>query len=264
MDKKNSFILYNDYHRHINRLSDEDAGRLFKAIFVYSMTGEVPPLSDSADMAFSFIQAQLDRDREKFAEVCRRRSENVRKRWEREKSAADKACAEESGNTNVYNCIQSDSTYTDNENENENENENVNENVNENGNDINISARGSSLPDIKQEAKKILEAYRQLCPEFTGVGSLTHKRICSVELLLNRYGADTIRSVLRKAHSSSFLRGKNPRGWTATFDWIINEENFLKVRDGNYDDREPVRNIGSNGNDDDFDIEKYKQFINRF
>lgn len=264
MDKKNSFILYNDYHRHINRLSDEDAGRLFKAIFVYSMTGEVPPLSDIADMAFSFIQAQLDRDREKFAEVCRRRSENVRKRWEREKSAADKACADDANDTNVYKPIQNDSTCTDNDNETENENENVNENGNGNDNENDTVSHTPSLPDSKQAAKKLLEAYRQLCPEFTGVSSLTRKRICSVELLLNRYGADTIRSVLKKAHSSSFLRGKNPRGWTATFDWIINEENFLKVRDGNYDDREPVRSVSDKDGGDDFDIEKYKQFINRF
>ena len=32
-EKKKSFILYNDYRKHIGMLSDEDAGRLFKAIY---------------------------------------------------------------------------------------------------------------------------------------------------------------------------------------------------------------------------------------
>lgn len=76
--KKKSFVLYNDYQQHIERLTDEQAGKLFKAIFDYVNTGTIALLEGQADMAFSFIALQLDRDVEKYEEICRKRSENGR------------------------------------------------------------------------------------------------------------------------------------------------------------------------------------------
>lgn len=35
-----------------------------------------------------------------------------------------------------------------------------------------------------------------------------------------------------------FLTGEGKDGWTATFDWLINERNFLKVIEGNYERQE--------------------------
>ncbi len=76
--KKKSFVLYNDYQQHIDRLTDEQAGKLFKAIFDYVNTGTIALLEGQADMAFSFIALQLDRDVEKYEEICRKRSEFAR------------------------------------------------------------------------------------------------------------------------------------------------------------------------------------------
>ena len=36
------------------------------------------------------------------------------------------------------------------------------------------------------------------------------------------------------AEASDFLKGKNPRNWSATFDWLIKDANLVKVLDGNY------------------------------
>lgn len=66
MDGKNSFILYCDTGQHLELLSDEDAGLLFKGIVHYADTGEPPQLPPMAAMAFSFIRAQIDRDQEKW------------------------------------------------------------------------------------------------------------------------------------------------------------------------------------------------------
>lgn len=78
MEKK-SFVMYADYEKHIARLSDEDAGELFKAIFTYVNTGEEVPLSPAADMAFSFMKERIDRDSEKWAVTCQKRSEAGKK-----------------------------------------------------------------------------------------------------------------------------------------------------------------------------------------
>ncbi len=89
MEKK-SFVMYADYEKHIARLSDEDAGELFKAIFTYVNTGEEVLLSPAADMAFSFMKERIDRDSEKWAVTCQKRSEAGKKgmasRWGDNKS----------------------------------------------------------------------------------------------------------------------------------------------------------------------------------
>lgn len=42
--------------------------------------------------------------------------------------------------------------------------------------------------------------------------------------------------VCKRIESTPFLCGKNDRGWTVTFDWLIkNPENHLKITEGNYD-----------------------------
>ena len=40
---------------------------------------------------------------------------------------------------------------------------------------------------------------------------------------------------------SSFLKGKNDRGWVITFDWFIKLDNFIKVFEGKYDDNKILR-----------------------
>ena len=43
---------------------------------------------------------------------------------------------------------------------------------------------------------------------------------------------------LEKIRASEFLRGNNDQRWTATFDWVL--KNYLKILEGNYDQKEPL------------------------
>ena len=75
-DAKKGFLLYYDYRKHLALLSDEDRGKLLMALLNYGERGDMPEdLGDMAFMAFSFITGQMDRDAEKYAETCRKRSE---------------------------------------------------------------------------------------------------------------------------------------------------------------------------------------------
>lgn len=77
-DDKKSFQLYNDYIKQVSLLPDDEAGKLFKAILAYANGQNVGELEGLAMMAFSFIQAQMDRDREKYDERCAANRENGR------------------------------------------------------------------------------------------------------------------------------------------------------------------------------------------
>ena len=76
---KNSFLIYLDYEEQFNLLTDEQVGQLMRAIIKYEKTGEMPKLNGMLKMAFSFIKTQLDRDREKYKERCKKNKENGKK-----------------------------------------------------------------------------------------------------------------------------------------------------------------------------------------
>lgn len=66
-------------------------------------------------------------------------------------------------------------------------------------------------------------------------GSMTRKRI-------NDYGIEKVVEAIHRANESKFLKGFNSKGWSADYSWFIRPENFQKVLEGNYDDREIKKN----------------------
>ena len=48
--------------------------------------------------------------------------------------------------------------------------------------------------------------------------------------------------IIDKVSDSSFCTGNNSTGWKAVFDWLIHDEgNYMKVLEGNYDDRQTTQ-----------------------
>lgn len=61
----------------------------------------------------------------------------------------------------------------------------------------------------------------------------TAARIAKVEAILSEYSRNDIRQALSNIETSSWLCKSN----VLTFDWATTPENFLKILEGNYDDR---------------------------
>jgi hypothetical protein len=57
---------------------------------------------------------------------------------------------------------------------------------------------------------------------------------------LKEYGKDAVFDAIRKASQSRFLNGDNQRGWIADFNWIFKPNNFIKVSEGNYDNKQAL------------------------
>lgn len=66
---------------------------------------------------------------------------------------------------------------------------------------------------------------------------ITDKRKRAINNLLKEYSLEEVIQSMEKIHTSSFLQGNNKTGWQIAFDWFINKSNFLKVLEGNYDDK---------------------------
>ncbi len=54
---------------------------------------------------------------------------------------------------------------------------------------------------------------------------------------VNEYGPDTVVEAIDNIRHSSFLKGQSREGWVITFEWFVKPNNFVKVLEGNYDDR---------------------------
>lgn len=52
------------------------------------------------------------------------------------------------------------------------------------------------------------------------------------------YGVEDVVLAIRRISASDFLLGRSGSGWEATFDWFIKPNNFCKVLEGNYDNRD--------------------------
>ena len=90
-----------------------------------------------------------------------------------------------------------------------------------------------SYEDIKNKWIKIAHEYKLSGTQL----KITEKRKRVINNLLKEYSAEEVLQAMEKVHTSSFLQGNNKTGWQIAFDWFINKSNFLKVLEGNYDDK---------------------------
>jgi len=86
--------------------------------------------------------------------------------------------------------------------------------------------------------QKIIGLYNDTCVSFPRLTKLSEARKKAIKARLKTYTIEEFQLMFEKAEASSFLKGKNNRDWTATFDWMIKDANMSKILDGNYDDKD--------------------------
>ena len=75
--RKNGFVLYKNYVKQVSKMTNEQAGELFKMILHYVNTFEMPESSDPrVDTAFDFIGERLEFEMRSYIETCQKNSEN--------------------------------------------------------------------------------------------------------------------------------------------------------------------------------------------
>ena len=88
------------------------------------------------------------------------------------------------------------------------------------------------------ERQKVIDEWNDLgISPISRISSGT-KRYSMLNARLKEYGLETVLQAVNNVRVSSFLRGQNKDGWTITFDWFVKPNNFIKVLEGNYTDKE--------------------------
>lgn len=91
--------------------------------------------------------------------------------------------------------------------------------------------------NIKTDYQQIADMYNEICISFPRLTKLSNARKKAIGARLKEYGIDDFRNMFQLAESSNFLKGKNDRDWSATFDWLLKDSNMAKVLDGNYNNK---------------------------
>jgi predicted phage replisome organizer len=80
---------------------------------------------------------------------------------------------------------------------------------------------------------------------------------------IKEFGIDQVICAIENIKHSSFLRGQNNNNWIITFDWLIKPNNFIKVLENTYIDKDKQANIISAKNEkaplrfNNFEARKY-------
>ena len=110
--------------------------------------------------------------------------------------------------------------------------------------DSSISNSSISMKENVKEKEKesvdyqgVIDVYNETCVSLPSVQKLTDKRKRALKSITKKFSVEDLKTVFKKAEESSFLNGSSDKWSGATFDWLIKEDNIVKVLEGNYDDK---------------------------
>ena len=89
-----------------------------------------------------------------------------------------------------------------------------------------------------------VESYNMMAKEknLPNVVKLTPDRKKKLKAILDEHGIDGWNNCIKKISLSKFMQGENDTRWRVSFDFVIIENNFLKIIEGKYDNNEkPVK-----------------------
>ena len=102
--------------------------------------------------------------------------------------------------------------------------------------------------ELELAYKTVAELYNNICTSLPKVRTVTPKRKDAITKLIRAgFTIEDLKNIFEKAEQSSFLKGENKNNWNASFDWLIKEENAVKVIEGNYINK-PKKNTQKSSN----------------
>lgn len=112
--------------------------------------------------------------------------------------------------------------------------------INKEKNQKKIENSKTSQKTEKEIFSFLFTQFKEICVSLPQPRDLTNKRKSAMRARLKEFNQKQIVEVFRRVEASDFLtrRSSNNGSWPgATFDWIFNQTNFLKILEGNYDNK---------------------------
>lgn len=219
MSKPKYFQIFTDKRKLIELLTDEEAGRLFKAVFAYA-DGDAQ-YDFSADravkMLYTILTEQIERDFENYSRLCEVNSRNGKKAKKKRPltTASDR--------------IQEEEKEKEKEEDKEEEKEEYSQ-----------AFGGTAAGERSEEfCIEVVDSYNEARGKLPRVKKLTDKRrrlISNADRLLKELGINSFREFFQMAAQSCFLNGDSGKWKGCSFDWLLEENNLVRVAEGVFDD----------------------------
>jgi len=88
----------------------------------------------------------------------------------------------------------------------------------------------------KIDFQEIINIFNSVCSELPKVEKISEKRKKLIEARIKENSLETLGIVFKKISESDFLSGRKT-DFVASFDWVMNPANFLKILEDNYKNR---------------------------
>lgn len=254
-EKRKSFVFYRDWYDAICGLDDKTAIEVVRLIVSCALGEDYESKDKTANSIMCVIRPQIERDIEKWSDVKEKRSIAGKKHKGNQYSRQD------NNGTNVPAMEQMEQVS---QGWNKMEQNGTNGTVNI-YKDTNVSQIDSIDKDNKEEVldkpktpkkkddfdyEKLMRYYNENASgEMPKIQRMSKQRKQNIHARLQEYDEESLYIVIDKCCKSSFLTGSS--GWHATFDWLFLPTNFLKVLEGNYDDKNQKDLFSQMPSDDD-------------
>ena len=214
-----SFVLYGDQWQAIEMLSMEERGMLFTALFEDVLGKDYETISANlpgeVKMALRFLKIQIDVDKKKYEEQKRLHRERQKRYRDRHETSRD-----------VLPIIDDDVD------------------VDVDVDDISSQAANKPIEEKKAAAdakaawqQSFIQSYNDIVKNcnIPPLQVLTEDRYRQIIQIFQNYGGTKVKKVLCMAAASDFLNGRGVKNrFQATFEWLFEEKNFVKVLEGYY------------------------------
>lgn len=212
MKEKKSFLLHIDSLDILEKLSDEQAGKLFKAISAYH-NGSDYELDNLLDLVFTPFKNQFGRDLEKYKKVSEKRALAGKKGGKQKQSNL----------ANASKCKQNVANLADSDNDSDKDSDS------DSDNERNIIITESKIP-----ISELIEIYNEECSALPKVQSWNskQKRISQLKARWTeskeRQNLDWWRSFFRWCNTNPSLNGSS-FDWIADLEAITNQSKFTRL-----------------------------------
>ena len=237
---KKAFVLYPDQWPALSNLSAQKLGLLFEAIFrtLRGEQGVNSRLDGKVKLAYDFMMNQINLDVEKWE----RRSAANKKYYEKRKQIKtiktfkknsvvdkeeDKVEVEDKveGTNSYVVSVEKESSLA------------ATKEISDKSANFNEAAARLSKVDDEGWQRNFVYVFNELVKDsnIPPIKRLSKLRLEKLRVLLKDFTTKDIATVCQKAAASDFLNYRGTKHkFQATFDWLIEPENFLRVLEGTY------------------------------
>lgn len=98
-----------------------------------------------------------------------------------------------------------------------------------------VKEKGKDTSALRSKAEEILALWAELCPSLPQARGLSEARLRAIGARLEEAKGELepFRAIFKAVEASDFLSGRSG-AWKASFDWVMQPRNWLKVSEGNY------------------------------